>query len=165
MNTGLSRSHKTEIRSWFLQIPSYLFHGSWFIPLRWRLRRHRTRNYGHVARKSCCPKVMLPEVMLPETRVMLPEILCHVAQNLRKKILKNANGLKTKSDWNVKLLFSQQRGPGHLGLTLQGNMQRTTNPFFLWSLQQERVPKLKWLPSSVAFTYKVFRSKLTEAVS
>ena len=41
---------------------------------------------------------MLPEVMLPETGVMLPEILCHghVARNLRKKILKNANGLKNQ---------------------------------------------------------------------
>ena len=48
--------------------------------------------------RSSRPKVMLPEVMLPETRVMLPEILCHVARNLRKKILKNANGLKTKSE-------------------------------------------------------------------
>ena len=30
--------------------------------------------------RSSRPKVMLPEVMLPETRVMLPEILCHVAR-------------------------------------------------------------------------------------
>ena len=31
--------------------------------------------------RSSRPKVMLPEVMLPETGVMLPEIHCHVARN------------------------------------------------------------------------------------
>ena len=31
--------------------------------------------------RSSHPKVMLPEVKLPETGVMLPEIHCHVARN------------------------------------------------------------------------------------
>ena len=39
-----------------------------------------------------------------------------------------------------RFLCSQQRGPGHLGLTPQGNMQRTTNPFFLGLL-----PNGRWL--------------------
>ena len=51
--------------------------------------------------RSSRPKVILPEVMLPETGVMLPKFFVmspenhgHVARNLRKKVLKNANGLK-----------------------------------------------------------------------
>ena len=35
---------------------------------------------GEPELRSSRPKVMLPEVMLPETGVMLPEILCHVAR-------------------------------------------------------------------------------------
>ena len=31
--------------------------------------------------RSSRPRVMLPEVMLPETGVMLPEFHCHVARN------------------------------------------------------------------------------------
>ena len=34
-----------------------------------------------VGNRSSRPRVMLPEVMLPETGVMLPEFHCHVARN------------------------------------------------------------------------------------
>ena len=52
-------------------------------------------NYGQVARKSCCPKSRCPkpESCCPKFFVMSPENHGHVARNLRKKILKNANGL------------------------------------------------------------------------
>ena len=55
-------------------------------------------NYGQVARKSCCPKSCCPKPKscCPKFFVMSPENHGHVARNLRKKILKNANGLKNQ---------------------------------------------------------------------
>ena len=56
------------------------------------------RNYGQVARESCCPKSCCPkpESCCPKFVVMSPENHGHVARNLRKKILKNANGFKNQ---------------------------------------------------------------------
>ena len=45
--------------------------------------------------KSSCPKVISPEVMSPETRVMSPEILSHVTRNFNEcLILKKSNNRK-----------------------------------------------------------------------
>ena len=58
-----------------------------------------SRNYGQVARESCCPKSCCPkpESCCPKFLVMSPENHGHVARNLRKKILKNENGFKNQN--------------------------------------------------------------------